>query len=189
MPDGDDGGTSALLVTGPVGAGKTTTVVAVGGLLRERGVPHAVVDLDWLSRAWPNPDHDPFGQDLELENLRHVARTFLAGGARRLLLAGVLEEPSARERYAAAVGVPLVVCRLRVPPDDLRARLHRRHADDPEGLAWHLHRAVELEAVLTAAAIGDAVVDVPVGAGEREVAAAVVDAVGWNRTARPGNAK
>lgn len=169
----------AVLLTGPVGAGKTSTAVALGDLLSERGVPHAVVDLDWLRRAWPSPEHDPFQQDLELENLQHVAGAFLARGARRLVLAGVLEEQSVRARYERAVGVPLVVCRLRVSPAELRDRLHRRHSGDEIALRWHLDRAVELEGVLSAARIGDVVLDAPDG-GPRAVAAAVLGAVGWD---------
>ena len=36
---------SALLVTGPVGVGKTTVASAVGDLLATAEVPHAVIDL------------------------------------------------------------------------------------------------------------------------------------------------
>nr|WP_220093533.1 zeta toxin family protein [Flexivirga caeni] len=44
-----------LLITGTVGAGKTTTAYAVGDLLRARELPHAVIDLDELHRLWPAP--------------------------------------------------------------------------------------------------------------------------------------
>lgn len=36
----------ALLITGPVGVGKTTVAEAVGDVLATAGVPHAVIDLD-----------------------------------------------------------------------------------------------------------------------------------------------
>src|SRR6476661_8393076 len=39
---------SGLLLTGGVGAGKTTLAVEVGELLRAHRVAHAVIDLDWL---------------------------------------------------------------------------------------------------------------------------------------------
>ena len=95
---------AALLVTGTVGAGKTTTVQAIGDVLGERGVSHAVIDLDWLRRAWPPPRDDPFQQALELRNLAAVARTYLDAGAVRLVLAGVLEDPADRAGYEEAVG-------------------------------------------------------------------------------------
>lgn len=42
----------ALLLTGTVGAGKTTVAAAVVDLLREHGVPNATVDLDERRWAW-----------------------------------------------------------------------------------------------------------------------------------------
>lgn len=170
---------AALLLTGTVGAGKSTTARHVGELLAERGVPHAVVDLDELRRSWPAPPGDPFQQDLELENLRAVAAVYRRRGAVRLVLAGVLEDREARARYAEAVGTPLVVCRLRLDVPAVRDRLDARHAGYPSVLAWHRHRAGELHDVLEAARVEDHVVDVA-GQTPAEVAAAVLRAVGWD---------
>lgn len=169
----------ALLLTGTVGAGKSTTADHVGELLAERGVPHAVVDLDELRRSWPAPPGDPFQQDLELENLRAVAGVYRRRGAARLVLAGVLEDRAARAAYAEAVGVPLTVCRLRLDVPAVRDRLDVRHAGHPSVLAWHRHRAGELHAILEDARVEDAVVDVE-GLAPAEVAAAVLRAVGWD---------
>ena len=170
---------AALLVTGTVGAGKSTTADHVGELLAERGVPHAVVDLDELRRSWPAPPGDPFQQDLELENLRAVAAVYRRRGAARVVLAGVLEDRESRARYADAVGMPLVVCRLRVAVPAVRDRLDARHAGYPSVLAWHRHRAGELHAILEAARVEDHVVDVA-GQTPAEVAAAVLRAAGWD---------
>jgi adenylylsulfate kinase-like enzyme len=41
----------ALLLTGTVGAGKTSVADALGDLLTEAAVPNAVLDLDWLCRS------------------------------------------------------------------------------------------------------------------------------------------
>ena len=83
---------AALLITGTVGAGKTSVAEAAGELLAERRTPHAVIDLDGLRRFWPAPEDDPFSLGLTLRNLRDVARNFLNAGARRLVLAGVVEQ-------------------------------------------------------------------------------------------------
>ncbi|MET8756910.1 hypothetical protein [Lentzea sp. NPDC004782] len=45
----------ALLITGPVGIGKTTVAEAVGDVLAAASVPHAVIDLDWLRHCTPKP--------------------------------------------------------------------------------------------------------------------------------------
>ncbi|MGY4766497.1 hypothetical protein ACXC9Q_06220 [Kribbella sp. CWNU-51] len=63
----------ALLITGPVGIGKTAVAGAVGEALAEVGVPGAVIDLDGLASAWPAPPDDRFNLALELRNLRAAA--------------------------------------------------------------------------------------------------------------------
>jgi predicted kinase len=173
------GAPGALLITGPVGVGKTSVAGAVGDLLAGAGVPHAVVDLDELRRGWPSPADDPFNLAVELRNLRHVARTYLDAGAHRLVLAGVVEDRADRDRYAEAVGVDLAVCRLRADQATVDRRLARRHADEPDdsSLNWHLRRARELDRVFDLAGVEDFTVpaDDPVTA----VAEAVVRAAGW----------
>jgi adenylylsulfate kinase len=168
----------ALLLNGTVGAGKTTVAEAAGGLLTSAGVPHAVIDLDWLRRAWPSDPDDPFNLALTLRNLRCVARTYLSAGLARLVLAGVVESRAERARYAEAVGVELAVCRLRADAADVHRRLARRHETDPDGLRWHLARAGQLDAILTAADLDDVAVDAS-GRTPETVAAAVFAAVGW----------
>ncbi|MHA6765424.1 DEAD/DEAH box helicase family protein [Streptacidiphilus sp. PAMC 29251] len=101
----------ALLINGTVGAGKTSAAVAVGDLLTTRGMPHAVIDLDWLSQSWPTPQGDPFNFDLLLRNLRGIATNYLDAGAVRLVLAGVVEEHDERKQFrqcgrCRTVGVP-----------------------------------------------------------------------------------
>lgn len=172
------GAPEALLITGTVGAGKTTTAEAVGDLLRERGVPHAVVDLDWLRRAWPSPADDPFNSALEIANLTAVTATYLRAGASRLVLAGVLEDAAGKERYREAVGVPLHVVRLRVDLPLVRRRLQARHAHEQAVREWHLHRSGELHDVLEAAGVEDAVLETS-ALSPQQVAEALLARVGW----------
>jgi adenylylsulfate kinase len=170
---------SALLVTGTVGVGKSVTANMLGSLLQARLVPHAVIDLDEIRRRWPAPPDDPFDFELELRNLQPMATNYLAAGARRLVMAGVCESRKDRDRLAAAVGVPLVVCRLRVPLAVMQSRLRQRHAADPAGLAWHMARAGQLDSILDAADIAD----VELSTDDRtvpEIAAEVAAAIGWS---------
>ena len=149
----------ALLLNGTVGAGKTTAMDALGDALRRRGVPHTLVDVDALRQTWPAPPGDPFHLELTLRNLTAVAENAAAAGTDRLVLAGVLESVAERARYADAVGGDLTVVRIAVPVDTVLGRLERRHADDPDALAWHLRRAPELAAVLDAAGADDHVIE------------------------------
>lgn len=166
----------ALLITGTVGSGKTSVADALGDVLAAAGIPHAVLDVDWLRRSWPTPAGDPFNQEMTLRNLRAVAGNFVGAGATRLVLAGVVESRRERDAYRAAVGAELMVCRLRVDPAVVRLRLTRRHEADPGRLPWFLDRAAELEDILDQAQVADFTVEAT-GASILEIARAVAD--GW----------
>ncbi|MFD1832138.1 adenylyl-sulfate kinase [Streptomyces desertarenae] len=170
----------ALLITGTVGAGKTTVAHVAGDLLTDDGVPNAVVDLDALCRLWPSPAGDPFNAALLLRNLRCVAGHHLDAGAVRIVLAGVAESRSHRERYREAVGTDLAVCRLRVHLPTVRRRLVRRHENDPGpgALRWHLDRVGELDRILDRARVEDFGVDAGHGSAA-DIADAVLRGAGW----------
>ncbi|MER8090896.1 hypothetical protein ACIO6T_38655 [Streptomyces sp. NPDC087532] len=168
----------ALLVNGTVGVGKTSVAESVGDLLTHAGIPNAVIDLDWLRQSWPTPPEDRFNSGMMLRNLRGVAGNYLAAGAVRLVLAGVIENQEDRKLCGDAIGIELSVCRLQTDLPVIHQRLMRRHEDEPEALRWHLARAGELARILERAAVDDFTVDAttrPVG----EVAAEVTGKAGW----------
>lgn len=166
----------AVLLTGTVGVGKTTTLDHLGAAWREAGVPHALVDLDALRRTWPSPPDDPFQVGLTLANLAALRVNDSERATRHLGLAGVVEDVDERARVQDAAGVPLIVVRLAASPAEVRRRLHVRHSDpdDREALEWHLRRAVELDAALDAASLHDIVVEVD-GLSPRQAARQVLD--------------
>jgi adenylylsulfate kinase-like enzyme len=160
---------SAMLLNGTVGVGKTTTADAAARLLAGAGIPGACTDVDALRQVWPAPHEDLFHHRLTLHNLTSWARTALAAGAHRILVAAVVESQSDREDYAAALGVSLQVVRLVAPAEVVRERLRRRHHDDADGLAWHLRRAHELATVLDRARLED--LEISTSEGEPDSAA------------------
>ncbi|MFI7277700.1 hypothetical protein [Streptomyces sp. NPDC049879] len=172
-----DGIPAALFLNGTVGAGKTSVADAAGELLAEAGVPHAVLDLDWLRRAWPAPPGDPFNGALLLRNLRDVTRNARAAGAERLVLAGVIEDAAGRRAVTDALGVPLTVCRLAVGLPVIRERLRARHQGDEDGLRWHLDRSGELDALIAASGTTD--FTVPSTGPVTDIARAVLTRAGW----------
>lgn len=168
----------ALLVNGTVGVGKTSVAESVGGLLTDADIPNAVIDLDWLRQSWPTPSGDRFNFSMMLRNLRSVAGNYLAAGAVRLVLAGVIEDLEDRKLCSDAIGIELSACRLQADLSVIHQRLMRRHENEPEALRWHLARAGELAGILEQAAVDDFTVDAttrPVG----EVAADVIGKTGW----------
>jgi chloramphenicol 3-O-phosphotransferase len=172
-----------VFLNGTVGVGKSTVADAISAI--EPG-PHAVVDLDQLRRLHPAPRADVFNHELELRNLLALAANYREAGARRFILAGVIEEPAEVPRYVEALAAEgMLVCRLVAEPAVVERRLRSRHADDPEGLEWHLHRAGELAGILEAAALDVVVVDTTVAAPQ-EVARRVREAAGWDDPPRRG---
>ncbi|HEX3679500.1 MAG TPA: hypothetical protein VHU90_07250 [Galbitalea sp.] len=149
----------ALLINGTVGVGKTSVAESVGMLLGLDGVPHAIVDFDWLRRVWPAPVDDRFNERLALVNLASMALNFADVGIDLLVIAGVVESLEHRQAIAVAIGGHVWSCRLTVDPAEGEARLRDRHRDDENALAWHLYRFGELDATLREAALDDVVVD------------------------------
>ena len=57
--DGSDVRVPVLVLSGPVGVGKTTVAHEMFDQLSGRDVAHAVVDLDALGICWPYGEGDP----------------------------------------------------------------------------------------------------------------------------------
>jgi adenylylsulfate kinase len=169
---------SALLISGTVGAGKTSVAEKVGDLLSEAGGPNAVIDVDWLCQSWPSPAGDRFNQAMALRNLRSVARNYVEARAVGIALAGVLETRVERDHYQDALEIPLSVCRLRVGLELVRTRLAHRHRGEEAALDWYLNRAGELDRILEAACVEDFTVGVS-DLSLTVAAEAVIRAAGW----------
>jgi hypothetical protein len=148
-----------VVITGPVGAGKSTSMQALAELLAQRGESVAAIDLDSLRALWPENPDDPFHARLGLTNLGLIWPHFAERGARWLLLTDIVEHPDQRSVYEDAIpGALLVILRLNVPLDRVHERLRRRESG--ESLAWHLHRSGELHRMLTERGVGDIIVAV-----------------------------
>lgn len=147
-----------VLINGSVGTGKTTTAEALGDALQRRGIPGAVIDVDWLRRSWPAPEGDPFRTALALENLQAITANFRRAGAVVIIIATVMETLDQLERITLALGSarPLHV-RLTLEPDVARSRLAGRHGDDEATLSWHTRRHPELASVLDQAGFTDGI--------------------------------
>ena len=172
-----------MMVTGPVGVGKTSVAGEVSALLERAKVPHAFVDMDSLRWSYPSPPGDRFRTALALQNLAAVWANFRAAGAERLVLADVVESRGELEGYRAAVpGARIVVVRLRAPVETLTARVAAR--EQGLGREWHVARAAELAAQMDR----DAVEDVLIETGGRTVAAiarAALERCGWSQPPEP----
>lgn len=167
-----------IIVTGPVGVGKATVADEMGYALRDAKVPHATIDLDRLRAGYPRQaDDDRWGTKLGLTNLAAVWNNCRAAGARRLLIACVVEKRSELDGFREAVpGADILLVRLRATPETLQARVRRR--GHGTGMEWDLNRAVELAALMDAQPVEDMLVETE-GRDPTTIAHDILRRAGW----------
>lgn len=166
-----------ILVTGPVGVGKSTVAEAMGYLLIAEKIPHANVDFDQLTAGPRSADDDVWRTKLGLSNLAAIWKNYQLAGARRLIVARVIESRSELDGFLRAVpGAEITLVRLRATPETLRARVRRR--GPWRDMEWHLARSVELAAQMDAQPFEDLLIETD----ERDVLAVareVLQRAGW----------
>jgi hypothetical protein len=145
-----------LVLSGPIGVGKTTVLGEVADLLREMDEAFVAVDFDALTQVFPRSD--PLGMEIGSRNLAAVWANATAMGARRMVLASVVETDYDLGLILEAVpGAEPFVVRLSADESTLDDRIRRREIGSARG--WHLERSFELADVLRRAGLEDAVVE------------------------------
>lgn len=140
-----------LLVTGPIGVGKTTVLQEADALLIEAGAGHATVELEDIARCWTDATQGRRAR-LVYQNLAALWSNFASVGACRLLLGGLVQQRSELSLVSEAVpDAALTVVRLHAPLAVLERRIRLREAGPPEaeldGARWWVQHfdAVRLE--------------------------------------------
>lgn len=146
-----------LLISGPIGAGKTTVATEAVKLVAEAGIRVAGVDMDALTEVWPRPADDRFNSRLGLRNLAGVWRNAQDMGATRLVVARVIESRAALDGFRDAVpGAEITLVGLRARQETLLERVRVREVGAAR--QWHLDRVLELSRQMDEAAADDFVV-------------------------------
>ncbi|MBC2876243.1 MULTISPECIES: nucleoside/nucleotide kinase family protein [Streptomyces] len=169
----------ALLIGGRSGVGKSTVGWEVSALLEEAGVPHCVLDGDYLGHVSPAPPDDPHRAALTERNLAAVWANFAALGHRRLVYtntASVLEDGLFR-RALGGGSLRLVRVLLTASDETAAARLARRESGAQ--LTTHIRRSHAAARRLDAEAPADTVRVATDGRRVREIAREVVGVAGW----------
>ena len=170
---------SMLILSGSMGAGKTTVMGEISDLLADSDAAHATLDFDCLGQVHP---HVPDG--FAFRNLKSIWPNYRDAGVTRLVIAAAVERRSELASYRDAIpGAALAVCRLTAPVATMQERLRVREPGiwQPRFLA----RAEELNGILTAAAVEDFTVANGPDRDITEVAREVLERAAWRRTSRP----
>jgi hypothetical protein len=116
-----------LLVTGPVGVGKSAVLHEAGELLIRAEIPHATVVLEEIARCWPAGTHEPPAEPIAYRNLALLWPNFAAQGAQRLLLEQIVEHAAQLRQLRGALPTSTIqVVRLTAPLSLIEERLRAR---------------------------------------------------------------
>ena len=165
-----------LLISGSMGAGKTTVLSEASDLLKEARVAYAAIDLDWLSQM--DPSQGEHGERLMFANLAAIWPNYAAAGAERLLVARVVESRSELQRYRDSVpGAEPVVCRLTASIETMQKRVRVREPGMIQAQA--IARSATLADILERAGAEDFTVGNGEGRSITDVAREVLSLAGW----------
>jgi hypothetical protein len=118
---------SLLIITGSMGAGKSSVLGEASDFLALQNIPHAAIDLDALGLA--RLRRDASTDAVMYRNLRDVCKNYASLGVRRFLVARAIEDRSALESCRKAVSVgSVVVCRLTAKIGTMRQRVKIRES-------------------------------------------------------------
>jgi len=143
-----------LLISGPVGVGKTSVANELSHLLEVKGVAHTFIDLDALTYTYPRSEADPFGNELALENLAALWKNCRKRASKNLIIPRVIEHIDVALNISKAVGIAEpVICRLAASDETLLKRIRRRELGSK--LHWSEKRSIQLSAELAATNLED----------------------------------
>jgi hypothetical protein len=116
---------SLLIITGTMGAGKSSVLGEAADILSRRRIVHAAIDLDALGLA-----HLPSAtrtDDVMHDNLRSICSNYAALGVQRFVVARAIEN-SVRLQLCRDIipAVNTVVCRLTASIETMRQRVANR---------------------------------------------------------------
>jgi predicted kinase len=166
---------SLLIITGSMGAGKTSVLAEASDILALRQIVHAAIDLDVLGLA-----HLPSSastDDVMYRNLQSVCENYATLGVTRVLLACAVEDRARLELCRSAVSAQdAVICRLTATIDTMQQRVGTRETGVLQ--AQYVNRVAILDAILDRARLEDFAV-INEGRSINDVAQEMLIKAGW----------
>jgi len=143
---------SLLVITGAMGAGKTSVVGEASDILTLHYIAHAAIDVDTLGLAClPTASGN---DDVMYGNLRSVCDNYASLGVTRFLLARALESRAELDLYRGIVlATDTVVCRLTADIETMERRVKERESGVSQ--REYVARVAKLNVVLDHARLED----------------------------------
>jgi broad-specificity NMP kinase len=165
-----------LLLTGTIGAGKTTVAIEAGRQLENIGLPCAVIDWDWLGWVHVGDQFHAYDQ-LALQNLFAIWPNLHTVGVEYLILArGLMHRQPIDDLLSHWQRTPLTIVRLYASSRTLQERLS--HRDVGETLQEHLGEVEAMTAALDHLKLEHATVNND-GRSIEDVAGQVLTVTAW----------
>jgi hypothetical protein len=143
---------SLLIITGSMGAGKTSVLAEASDILALRHIVHAAIDLDALGLA-----HLPsaaVNDGAMYRNLESVCKNYAALGVTRILLARAMEDRAELELCRTVVtAATTTVCRLTAGIHTMQQRVKMRESGVMQ--REYVDRVAILDAILDRAQLED----------------------------------
>ena len=143
---------SLLIITGSMGAGKTSVLAEASDILALRRIVHAAIDLDALGLA-----HLPSAASTDgvmYRNLQSACENYAALGVMRLLLASAVEDRATLELCCSAVSAQnTAICRLTASIAEMQQRVKMRETGMLQ--QQFVDRVAILDAILDRARLED----------------------------------
>lgn len=164
-----------LIITGSMGAGKTSVLAEASDILALRGIVHAAIDLDSLGLAYLTSATGTDG--VMYRNLQSVCQNYAALGVTRLLLARAVEDRAELELCRTAVSAQnTAICRLTAGIAEMQKRVRTRESGVLQ--AQYVDRVAILDAILDHARLEDFIVTNE-GRSINDVAQEMLIKAGW----------
>ena len=141
-----------LIITGSMGAGKTSVLAEASDILALRKIVHAAIDLDTLGLAHLPSEASTDG--VMYRNLQSVCQNYAALGVTRLLLASAVEDRAQLELCRGAVSAQnTAICRLTASLSQMQQRVKMRETGMLQ--QQFVDRVAILDAILDRATLED----------------------------------
>jgi hypothetical protein len=143
---------SLLIITGAMGAGRTSVLGEASDILTLHHIAHAAIDVDALGLA--SLPTAAGNDEAMYRNLRSVCNNYASLGVKRFLLARALESRAELDLCRGIVsGANTVVCRLTASIETMEQRVKMRESGVSQRV--YVARVAELNVILDRARLED----------------------------------